>query len=62
MVLVNLGAAYPDQLLTIALKGKARELGNQMENETITVEGEVIDHKGKPEIIVTDPGKIKFGL
>jgi hypothetical protein len=62
MVLVNLGAAYPNQLLTIALKGKARELGNQMENKTITVEGEVIDYKGKPEIIVTDPGKIKFGL
>jgi hypothetical protein len=62
MVLVNLGAAYPNQLLTIALKGKARELGNQMENKTIAVEGDVIDYKGKPEIIVTDPGKIKFGL
>jgi DNA/RNA endonuclease YhcR with UshA esterase domain len=60
MVLVNLGAAYPDQLLTIALKGKAKELGSQLENKTITVEGEVIDYKGKPEIIITDPAKIKF--
>lgn len=60
MVLVNLGASYPNQLLTLALKGKAKELGNQLDNKTITVEGEVIDYKGKPEIIITDPAKIKF--
>ncbi|GAA4920029.1 S1/P1 nuclease [Mucilaginibacter defluvii] len=60
MILVNLGAAYPNQLLTIALKGKAKEFGSQLENKTLTVEGEVIDYKGKPEIIITDPTKIKF--
>ena len=60
MVLVNLGAAYPNQLLTVALKGQAKELGNQIDTKTITVEGEVIDYKGKPEIIITDPAKIKF--
>jgi len=58
MVLVNLGAAYPNQLLTIALKGAAKKL--KLEDKTITVEGEVIDYKGKPEIIITDPAKIKF--
>jgi hypothetical protein len=58
IVLVNLGAAYPNQLLTIALKGAAKEL--KLEDKTITVEGEVIDYKGKPEIIITDPAKIKF--
>jgi hypothetical protein len=60
MVLVNLGAAYPNQLLTVALKGKARELGMQLADKTITVTGDVIDYKGKPEIIVTDPSQIKF--
>ena len=60
MVLVNLGAAYPNQLLTIVLKGKAKDLGSQIADKTVTVEGEVIDYKGKPEIIVTDPSKIKF--
>ncbi|GAB3921924.1 S1/P1 nuclease [Mucilaginibacter myungsuensis] len=60
MVLVNLGAAYPNQMLTVALKGKAKELGAQLENKMITVEGDVIDYKGKPEIIITDPAKIKF--
>ncbi|SDD96708.1 S1/P1 Nuclease [Mucilaginibacter pineti] len=60
MVLVNLGAAYPGQLLTVALKGKAKDSGSQLVNKTITVEGEVIDYKGKREIIITDPAKIKF--
>jgi hypothetical protein len=60
MVLVNLGAAYPNQLLTIALKGSAKDLGSQLADKTVTVVGEVIDYKGKPEIIVTDPSKIKF--
>ena len=60
MVLVNLGAAYPNQLLTIALKGRAKDLGTGIDNKVITVEGEVVDYKGKPEIIITDPSKIKF--
>jgi hypothetical protein len=60
MVLVNLGAAYPNQLLTIALKGKAKKLGNQLNDKVVTVEGEVINYKGKPEIIVTDPAMLQF--
>ena len=59
MILVNLGAAYHNQL-TVALKGKAEELGNQLDDKMITVEGEVIDYRGKPEIIITDPSKLKF--
>jgi hypothetical protein len=58
MVLINLGGAYPNQLLTIALKGAAKEL--KLDDKTVTVEGEVIDYKGKPEIIISDPAKIKF--
>jgi hypothetical protein len=60
MVLVNLGAAYPNQLLTIALKGDAKDIAAQIADKTITVEGEVIDYKGKPEMIITDPLKIKL--
>jgi hypothetical protein len=50
----------PNQLLTTALKEKAKEVGGQLENKTITVEGKVIDYKGKPEIIITDLAMIKF--
>lgn len=60
MVLVNLGAAYPNQLLTLALKGDAKSLGSMLEGKTITVTGEVIEYKGKPEIILTDKNLIKF--
>lgn len=57
MVLVNLGAAYPNQLLTLALKGEAKSVN--LEGKTVTVTGQVIDYKGKPEIVVTDPNQLK---
>lgn len=60
MVLVNLGAAYPNQLLTLALKGDAKALATQLEGKTVTVTGQVIDYKGKPEIIITDKNLIRF--
>jgi len=53
MVLVNLGAAYPSQLLTVVLKGDAKQLASQIEGKKVTVEGTVIDYKGKPEIVIT---------
>ncbi|MFD1256947.1 S1/P1 nuclease [Mucilaginibacter terrae] len=58
MVLVNLGAAYPNQQLTVALKGSAKIAGAGLEEKTITVTGKVIDYKGKPEIIITDVAQI----
>jgi len=60
MVLVNLGAAYPNQLLTIALKGDTKQLASQIEGKTISVEGKVIDFKGKPEIVITESQYLKI--
>ncbi|MDT3401300.1 S1/P1 nuclease [Mucilaginibacter terrae] len=60
MVLVNLGAAFPNQLLTLALKGDAQTLGTQLDGKNVTVTGQVIDYKGKPEIIITDKNLIRF--
>ncbi len=60
MILVNLGAAYPNQLLTLALKGDAKTLGTQLDGKTLTVTGQVINYKGKPEIIVIDKNMIRF--
>ncbi|WP_186458711.1 S1/P1 nuclease [Mucilaginibacter achroorhodeus] len=60
MVLINLGGSYPHQLLTVALKGKAKRLGSELSDKVIQVTGEIIDYKGKPEIIVTDPVNIKI--
>ncbi len=60
MVLVNVGAAHPNQLLTLALKGKAKELANKMNGKTITIQGIVSTFKGRPEMVVNDPNLIKF--
>jgi len=58
MVLVNMGAAYPNQQLTLAVKGEAKALGEQLDGKTITVSGLVIAYKDKPEIVVTDQTQI----
>src|ERR1700744_1636920 len=58
MILVNLGAAYPNSPLTIVLRGDAKSLGKDLDGKTITVNGMVMQYKDKPEIVVTDPAAI----
>jgi S1/P1 Nuclease len=58
LTLVNLGGAYPDQPLTVVLKGEAMAMAESLDGKTIQVTGKVEIYKGKPEIIVTDKGKI----
>ncbi len=55
MTLVNLGAAYPDQLLTVVLRGDAKDAGNEWDGQTICITGKIVSYKDKPEIVVTDP-------
>jgi hypothetical protein len=57
MILVNVGAAYPDSPLTVVLRGDTKSLA--VAGKTITVTGQVIDYKGKPEIIVTNKTQIQ---
>jgi hypothetical protein len=58
LTLVNLGAAYPDQLLTVVLKGEAIAIADGLDGKTIRVKGKVELYKGKPEIVVTEKGKV----
>jgi hypothetical protein len=60
MVLINLGAAYPNQLLTVVLKGNAKVLADKIQDQTIYVQGTVITFKGKPEIVITEPAQLQF--
>lgn len=60
MVLVNVGAAHPNQLLTLALKGNAKKLADKINGKTITIQGTVTMFKGKPEMVVNDPDLIKL--
>jgi DNA/RNA endonuclease YhcR with UshA esterase domain len=58
MILVNLGAPYPDSPLTVVLRNDTKSLATQIGNKTITVTGKIVDYKGKPEIIVTDKSQL----
>ncbi|MDB5141134.1 MAG: hypothetical protein JWR12_3050 [Mucilaginibacter sp.] len=60
MILVNVGAAYPDSPLTVVLRGDAKALSSQINGKTITVTGQVVDYKGKPEIVVTDKSSLQL--
>ncbi|WP_214072621.1 S1/P1 nuclease [Mucilaginibacter sp. dw_454] len=60
MILVNVGAAYPDSPLTVVLRGDAKALSTQIDGKAITVTGQVIDYKGKPEIVVTDKSQLSI--
>ncbi|MBL4674813.1 MAG: S1/P1 nuclease [Mucilaginibacter sp.] len=55
MVLVNLGAPYPNNPLTLVFKGDAVALSNRViasKGKKILVIGTIVDYKGKPQIEV----------
>jgi len=58
MVLVNMGGAYPNQLLTMVLRDGAKPLADAMDNQSLCVTGKLILYKEKPEIIVTETAQI----
>jgi len=58
LVLVNVGGAYPDQPLTVVLRGSAKSLAGELDGKTIHATGKVELYKGKPEIVVTDPALV----
>lgn len=58
MVLVNMGGAYPNSLFTVVLRGDAK--GLDLDGKLICVSGRVIDYKGKPEIVVTNPKQVEL--
>jgi hypothetical protein len=59
LVLVNMGAAYPNSLFTVVLRGEAKGLADNLDGKLICVSGKVVDYKGKPEIVVEDKGQIE---
>jgi hypothetical protein len=60
MVLVNLGATYPDSPLTLVLKGDAIGLANTLKDKMISVTGTIVEYKGKPEIIITNVSQVNI--
>ena len=65
MTFLDLGGFHPDQLLTVVIKGEdRRKFTGQPEvdfkDKAICVTGTIIDYKGKPEIVLSDPKDIKL--
>lgn len=55
LTLVNLGAAYPNQLLTVVLKGEAKEKWTPKDGKNICVKGKITEYRGKPQIEISNP-------
>jgi micrococcal nuclease len=67
MVLLNIGADHPDQLLTAVIPPEVRSKFPDKPEEyykgkEICVTGKLIDYKGKPEIILASPNDLKVSL
>jgi len=63
MTLLNLGGFYPNQLLTVMIKGQDRGKfkdapENFFKGKKVCVTGKVVDYKGKPEIVVSEQSAI----
>jgi micrococcal nuclease len=61
--LINMGAAYPGSPFTFVILGDNRlkfsyKPEEFLVNKQVCVTGEIIDYKGKPEIIVTDSTQV----
>jgi DNA/RNA endonuclease YhcR with UshA esterase domain len=61
--LINLGAAFPNQLLTVVIFGEDRkrlalEPEKRFADALVSVSGKVELFKGKPQIVITDNSQI----
>jgi len=64
LTLMNLGNEFPNQLLTVVIKGNDRNKFRFKPEEVyahkkICVTGRVTEYAGKPQIVVTEPRQIK---
>ena len=63
LTFINLGAAYPNQLLTAVIGKEARATFDKtpeelFENKTVCVDGKLELYKGKPQIVIFDKKQI----
>jgi hypothetical protein len=58
MTLANLGAEYPNQLLTVVFKGDTNGMAKDLNGKRIVLRGKIEMYKGKPEIIVDNANQL----
>lgn len=59
-----MGGKYPNNLLTIVIKGDNRKKFNykpevEYQGKEICVTGKLVEYKGKPQIIIDSPEQLK---
>jgi DNA/RNA endonuclease YhcR with UshA esterase domain len=64
ITLIDVGGSHPNELLTLIIKGADRKKFKTAPEDTfkgkkVCIIGQIIDYKGKPEIVITDPEQIK---
>jgi hypothetical protein len=64
ITLIDVGASHPNELLTLLIKGDDRKKFKDapevsLKGKKVCITGQIIDYKGKPEIVITDPAQIK---
>ena len=64
ITLIDVGGNHPNELLTLVIKGDDRKKFASAPEETfkgkkVCITGKIIDYKGKPEIMITEPDQIK---
>jgi DNA/RNA endonuclease YhcR with UshA esterase domain len=64
ITLLDVGGTHPNELLTLVIKGDDRKKfkappEDVLKGKNVCITGQVIDYKGKPEIMITDPEQIK---
>lgn len=60
MTLINLGAQYPNQVVTVVLKGNAKDnlKLKEAKGKKLGSSGVVTEYKGMPEVIITQVGYV----
>ena len=58
MALLNVGAEFPNQPLTVVLRGEAKAIARSLDGKVIRVTGKIIDYKGKAEIEISSPDAV----
>lgn len=64
LTLIDVGGSHPNELLTLVIKADDRKKFSSPPEDTfkgkkVCITGQIIDYKGKPEIMITDPEQIK---
>ena len=63
LTLLDVGGSHPNELLTLVIKSDDRKKfktppEDDLKGKKVCITGQIIDYKGKPEIIITDPAQI----